>query len=86
MCVSNLGRRKALRVIPRGKQWLTVYRAHQVVLQLGCQKSVIFGHKNGNISESVSSFETGAIFPDSSGHELSRNAIVVSAYALYKNF
>ena len=22
--------RKALRVIPRGKQWLTVYRAHQV--------------------------------------------------------
>ena len=21
---------KALRVIPRGKQWLTVYRAHQV--------------------------------------------------------
>ena len=23
--------RKALRVIPRGKQWLTVYRAHQVV-------------------------------------------------------
>ena len=26
---SYLGR-KALRVIPRGKQWLTVYRAHQV--------------------------------------------------------
>ena len=25
-------RRKALRVIPRGKQWLTVYRAHQVLL------------------------------------------------------
>ena len=24
------GRRKALRVTPRGKQWLTVYRAHQV--------------------------------------------------------
>ena len=27
----NSGRRKALRVIPRGKQWLTVYRAHQVL-------------------------------------------------------
>jgi len=25
----DLGR-KALRVIPRGKQWLTVYRAHEV--------------------------------------------------------
>ena len=25
------GRKKALRVIPRGKQWLTVYRAHQVL-------------------------------------------------------
>ena len=24
--------RKALRVIPRGKQWLTVYRAHQVLI------------------------------------------------------
>ena len=30
--------RKALRVISLGKQRLTVYRAHEVVLQLGCQK------------------------------------------------
>ena len=28
------GRRKALRVIPRGKRWLTVYRAHQVVAKM----------------------------------------------------
>ena len=30
--------RKALRVNPRGKQWLAVYRAHQVLLQLGGEK------------------------------------------------
>ena len=29
-CIASVSRRKALRVIPRGKQWLTVYRAHQV--------------------------------------------------------
>ena len=67
----NLGR--ALRVIPRGEQRLTVYRAHQVC------------HKNEDISESVSSFDTGAIFRPRSGHVLSRNVSVVSGYAFYKN-
>ena len=74
--------RKALRVILRGKQWLTVYRAHQVVLQLVCQTRVIFGHTNGNISESVSSFYTGPFFLGRLGYELSRNGFVVSVYAL----
>ena len=31
---------KALRVIPRGKQRLTVYRAHQVEIKRACQKLV----------------------------------------------
>jgi len=72
----------ALRVIPRGKQRLTVYRAHQVVLASGCQTSVIFGYKNGNISKSVNSFCMGAISSPTRGHELSRKAFVVSVYAL----
>ena len=46
-------RRKALRVIPRGKQRLTVYRAHQVWFHWACQKSVYFDNANGNISKSV---------------------------------
>ena len=58
--------RKALRVIPRGKHRLTVYRAHQV-------------------SGSVNSIDSGAIFPPRLGHDLSRNASVVSVYALEKN-
>ena len=32
--------RKALRVIPRGKQWLTAYRAHQVWFKRASQKVV----------------------------------------------
>ena len=42
-------------------------------------------HKNEDISESVNSFDTGAIFRPRSGHDLSRNASVVSGYAFYKN-
>ena len=41
--------------------------------------------KNEDISESVNSFDTGAIFRSRSGHDLSRNASVVSDYAFYKN-
>ena len=41
--------------------------------------------KNENISESVNSFDTGAIFPPRLGHDLSRNVSVVSGYAFYKN-
>ena len=52
---------------PRGKQWLTVYRAPQVGY---------FGAKNGNISRSVNSFGTGAIFWPRLGQDLSGNAFV----------
>ena len=39
--------------------------------------------KNEDISESVNSFDTGAIFRPISGHD-SRNACVMSGYAFYK--
>ena len=42
-------------------------------------------HKNEDISESVNSFDTGAIFRPRSGLELSGNVSVVSGYAFYKN-
>ena len=45
-------------------------------LNKGCQKIGYFGAKNGNISRSVNSFGTRAIFRPSSGHDLSRNAFV----------
>ena len=45
-------------------------------MKKGCQKIGYFGAKNGNISRSVNSFGTGAIFRPSSGHDLSRNAFV----------
>ena len=41
--------------------------------------------KNEDISESVSSIDSGAIFQPRSGQELSRNAFVVSVYAFEKN-
>ena len=40
------------------------------------KKSVNFGDKNEDISESVSSFDFGAIFDSSLGQKLSRNAFV----------
>ena len=53
-----LGGRKALRVTPRGKQWLTVYRAHQVLknkgeanrAETGWRISEKYFHKNQDIS------------------------------------
>ena len=42
-------------------------------------------HKNEDFSESVSSFDFGAIFLCRLGHELSRNGIVVSIASFYKN-
>ena len=40
--------------------------------------------KNEDISESVNSIDSGAIFWPSSGQELSRNVFVVSVYAFEK--
>ena len=39
-------------------------------------------HKNEDFSESVSSFDFGAIFQTRLGHELSRNVFGVFVYAL----
>ena len=50
----------------------------EIVFKWACQKSVNFGDKNEDISESVCSFDFGAIFQTSLGHKLSRNAFVVS--------
>ena len=44
------------------------------------------GQKNEDISESVNSFDTGAIFLPPLGQDLSRNAFVVSVYAFEKKF
>ena len=74
-------RGKALRVIPRGKQRLTVYRAHQVIKKAS-QNFQEIAHKNEDISEAVSSIHSGAIFLPSLGHEVYRNVFVVSVYAL----
>ena len=41
--------------------------------------------KNEDISESVSSIDSGAIFPYRSAQELSRNVFVVSVYAFKKD-
>ena len=41
--------------------------------------------KNEDISKSVSSIDTGAIFPPPGGQDLSRNAFVVSVYAFERD-
>ena len=51
---------------------------------MACQKLGQMVQKNEDISESVNSFDTGAIFRPRSGHDLSRNASVVSGYAFCK--
>ena len=71
---------KALRV-PRAVNIGRRFTARmQVVLQLGCQQTVKFPHKNEDSSESVSSFCTGAIFYPTLGYELSINGFVVSVH------
>ena len=52
---------------------------------MACQKLGQMVQKNEDISESVNSLDTGAIFRPRSGHDLSRNVAVVSGYAFYKN-
>ena len=42
-------------------------------------------HKNEDISESVNSFDTGAIFPTRVCQDLSRNAFVASILSLERN-
>ena len=56
----------------------------QVDFKHACQKSWQIGPENEDISESVNSIDSGAIFPSRLGRDLSRNVLVVSVYALYK--
>ena len=79
--LTSNSKREALRVIPRGKQRLTVYRAYQVQIKRACQNSWQLGPKNEDFSKSVSSICRGAIFPTRLGQDLSRDAFVVSGYA-----
>ena len=55
--------------------------AREIEFKHACQK-VGNDHKKEDISESVNSFDSGAIFPSRSGQDISRNVFVVSIYAL----
>ena len=59
--------------------------AGEIQIKRACQNSWQLGPKNEDFSKSVNSIDRGAIFPTRSRHDLSRNAVVVSVYALYKN-
>ena len=61
---------------------LRVIQAQGNRVQTCLSKMGKIDHKNEDISESVNSIDRGAIFPPRSGHDLSRNASVVSVYAL----
>ena len=54
---TDFGKGKALRVIPRGKYRLTVYRAHQICFQQASQKVGKIDEKNKDISRSLNSFK-----------------------------
>ena len=56
--------------------------AGAIHFQMASQKSWQLRSKNEDISKSVSSIETGAIFLPRGGQDLSRNAFVVFVYAL----
>ena len=56
--------------------------AGQIQIKKACQKSWQIAPKNEDILKSVSSIDSGAIFPPRSGQDLSRNAVGVSVYAL----
>ena len=73
---------KALRV-PRAVNigWRFTARM-QVQIKTAYQQVGKSGHKNEDFSKSVSSFGLGPIFVPRLGQDLSRNAFVVSVYAL----
>ena len=59
--------------------------AWEIEIKRACQKLVKMDHKNQDFSESVSSFDLGAIFLPRSGQDPSRNVFVVSVYAVERN-
>ena len=56
--------------------------AAEIQIKHDSQKFQELGQKNEDISKSVNSIDSGAIFLIRSGHDLSRNVVVVSVYAL----
>ena len=56
--------------------------AGELEIKKACEESWQIARKNEDISKSVSSIDRGAISPPRSGQDLSRNAVVVSGYAL----
>ena len=59
--------------------------AAEIEIKWASQKSWQLGRKNEDCSESVSSFDAGAIFRPRSGQDLSRNTFVVFVSASQKN-
>ena len=55
--------------------------AGEIVIKKASQNFQELGQKIEDISKSVNSIDTGAIFLPRLGHELSRNGLVVSVYA-----
>ena len=55
--------------------------AGEIEIKRACQKLGQMDQQNEDFSESVNSFDFGAIFLPRSGQELSRNVFVVSVYA-----
>ena len=55
--------------------------AGTIQIKKACQKSWQIAPKNEDISKSVSSIDSGAIFRPRSGQDLPRNVVVVSGYA-----
>ena len=58
--------------------------AGEIQIKKACQKSWQIGPKNEDIAESVSSIDSGAIFPARLVQDISRNVPAMSVYALYK--
>ena len=56
--------------------------AGEIEIKKASQNFQELGQKNEDISKSVNSIDSGAIFLTRSGQDLSRNVVVVLAYAL----
>ena len=55
--------------------------AGEIQIKQACQKVGKIDQKKEDISRSLNSFDTGAIFLHPSGQDLSRDVVVVSVYA-----
>ena len=55
--------------------------AGEIQIKQACQKVGKMDQKNEDISRSLNSFDTGAIFPAGLGQDMSRDVVVVFVYA-----